>query len=136
MLLKLSVTQQIKQWWKDLENKEQINAAIRQAIEEGMHIAELEPLGLDERTCNVLEGENISTVEDLVHRDIDELANNSGNYIGPAALWQIARALAKLPALDELKIKYLRIVAPNSDDLPRIRKYGLEEVLGIKAEMN
>ena len=126
-----SKLESLKLWWNCAKRDKSVYDGICSAILDEMHIAELEPLGVDERVCMALEYEGICTIEDLTNLDFDRLIQVP--HIGCTNLWKIFRALTRLSTLDELRGTYLKTIAPNLDDLHKMKRYGLEEVLGIKS---
>jgi DNA-directed RNA polymerase alpha subunit len=75
--------------------------AIIAGIEDDHPICNLEPLGISQRTINILEGAGIFMLENLMHTKKEELA--SLENLGPKGLQQIFKALAKY---DEFKEEF------------------------------
>lgn len=87
--------------------------ALQLAIEQEIHLAELECLGLEERTINALEKAGIQTVKDVVEQ-WDRVKKGIRN-IGPAAIKQIISALSNVHLLEEKSIEYTKQLMPNYD---------------------
>jgi DNA-directed RNA polymerase alpha subunit len=107
----------LKSWWNFEINKE-VQNVINNAILDDMHIAELEPLGLNENICMILEKNYIHSVKDLMLLDFNNLSKIEN--IGIKNLFKILNALKNLHKLDELKETYLKSIA-NIDEAITIK---------------
>lgn len=82
-------------------------------IEQEIYLAELECLGLEERTINALEKAGIQTVKDVVEQWCK--VKKGIRNIGPAAIKQIICALSNIHLLEEKSIEYTKHLMPNYD---------------------
>jgi len=106
---------------------EELIEAIFQAQKEGVHLAELEPLGLTERTTNALEHVGIRTLGDLVFFSWEELKLIKN--IGGGAKKEIFQSISTLLRLEELAAVHIANLMPNKHKIEAIRNWGLEAVL-------
>jgi len=96
--------------------------------ESGTHLAELEPVGLSERTTNALERAGIHTLGDLLFFAWDGELERVHN-MGDGAHREILKAISLLDRLEELADKHMAKLMPNRDKIEAIRDWGLEAVL-------
>jgi hypothetical protein len=102
-----------------------LNEAIERAIVSKMPIAELEPLGIDERDTNALEKHaGVYLVEDLLDWSRDDLKLIPN--IGDKSADKIINAVKSLHLLPQKAKAYHKKVVPNKEATHAIRAYGLE----------
>ena len=106
---------------------EELIEAIQQAKEDGIHLAELEPLGFTERTSNALERVGILLLGDLIYFSWDELMRVEG--MGFGAKKEILKVISTLEHLDEKIEAHIDSIMPNKHQIQAIRDWGLEAVL-------
>jgi DNA-directed RNA polymerase alpha subunit len=87
-----------------------LNEVILQAIEEGITVAELEPLGIEERICNILNNHNVFTLEQLLRMTDIELLKIKN--IGLTCIEKIKKAIRRLPEFEELRKAYIDKIMP------------------------
>ena len=95
---------------------------VMDAVEQGMAIAELEPLGLSTRTISVIEDQlGFIYIEDLLTMTWPDLRGTPN--LGAGAVQEVETALSSIHLLtDCVKRNYLRAMIPNINRAKMIRK--------------
>jgi DNA-directed RNA polymerase alpha subunit len=102
------------------KTSEELSEAIERAIAIEMPIAELEPLGIEERDVNALERyAHIILIADLLKWSEDDLKTIPN--IGDKSSKRIVKAVKRLPKLKEIAEKYIANLIPNRKDVELIR---------------
>jgi DNA-directed RNA polymerase alpha subunit len=93
--------------------------ALAEAIKEELPIAELEPLGLHERICNMLHDSDIFTLPELLSATDDDLLQIPN--MGEKCIAQIKRSVKRLPELEDARERYMEQIMPGKEEILRIR---------------
>lgn len=102
------------------KDRDPFGYALAEAIKEEMPIAELEPVGLSERICNMLNDRDIFTVEALLEATDEELLQIPN--MGEKCIAQVKRAIKRLPELEEARERYMEEIMPGREEILKIRE--------------